>query len=513
MLRRRLLAVLVALTVVLTLAAPAAFAVETPEEETNSIQQEAAAEETAGIQPSATASDEETGSEDNVQENEGEFATSESIDQESEELPERLSDTEKKSFTIQSSTYVNGEAFGLPKTRKFENVDNGIRFNINSDVFFDGVTECESVTLNGTSIDFTSDNVASVLLNTSQFNNGDTAFLKFHYVYTDSGMLYSFKEKQVFQVGESVIAEFITQDIKLCAGEQWTVKAYGWGPFKKDGLPEKYSKTYWWLGMTETRGGEDGVIGRYPSYIPAIGGSATMIHGETEHIFYYYPYHTATIKYQDENGLTLAKQKTIAGYFEAQVDIEKYKLAIDDYNFKEVKGELITSVENTEIILVYEPIKYNVTVHYVDKNGNKLHESFAEKYVPGSTFSIDSPVIEGFIPDVRTIVSDEGGMPKEDLEYTVTYSRTALPVGSADPPEITPDDTATILNGAAARGYELIVIGEEKTPLAGGFLDAKCCILHLLIMLLAAAVLIWYTMDMKKQQKRIFELEEQLDLH
>ena len=72
---------------------------------------------------------------------------------------------------------------------------------------------------------------------------------------------------------------------------------------------------------------------------------------------------------------------------------------------------------------------------------------------------------------------------------------------------------AAAVTDVDTRSYELTVIGEEKTPLAGDFLDAGCCILHLLIMLLATAVLIWYTNDMKQHQKRILELEDQLDLH
>ena len=72
---------------------------------------------------------------------------------------------------------------------------------------------------------------------------------------------------------------------------------------------------------------------------------------------------------------------------------------------------------------------------------------------------------------------------------------------------------AAAVTDVDTRSYELTVIGEEKTPLAGDFLDSECCILHLLIMLLATAVLIWYTNDMKQHQKRILELEDQLDLH
>ena len=59
-------------------------------------------------------------------------------------------------------------------------------------------------------------------------------------------------------------------------------------------------------------------------------------------------------------------------------------------------------------------------------------------------------------------------------------------------------------------GVELTQIAAEKTPLANSLLDANCCILHLLIILAALIMLLWYMHDMKKRQKRIFQLEEEL---
>ena len=58
--------------------------------------------------------------------------------------------------------------------------------------------------------------------------------------------------------------------------------------------------------------------------------------------------------------------------------------------------------------------------------------------------------------------------------------------------------------------YNVTTIGDGQTPLAKNLLDLNCCILHLLIMLAAMLVLLWYTHDMKKRQRKIFELEEQL---
>lgn len=62
----------------------------------------------------------------------------------------------------------------------------------------------------------------------------------------------------------------------------------------------------------------------------------------------------------------------------------------------------------------------------------------------------------------------------------------------------------------ADNGVELAQIAAEKTPLANNLLDSNCCILHLLIILAALIMLLWYMHDMRKRQKRIFQLEEEL---
>lgn len=165
-----------------------------------------------------------------------------------------------------------------------------------------------------------------------------------------------------------------------------------------------------------------------------------------------------------------------------------------------------------------DQVKYTVTIHYIDEKGNKLREDYIEQYAPGSAFTIESPAIKGYTPDFDKITSGEGGMPGEAREYIVTYSKTVIPAEPAPPRDVKADKAAPRTPAAAAiterdtRSYELTVVGEEKTPLSAGFLDTECCILHLLIMLLATVILLLYTRDMKKRQERILELEEELDL-
>ena len=119
-----------------------------------------------------------------------------------------------------------------------------------------------------------------------------------------------------------------------------------------------------------------------------------------------------------------------------------------------------------------------------------------------------------------------------DLSYTVKGGKATDPsthiikiyyVASETPvppaPPVTPADTptgggtATAAAAAAtpAANLNLTPIEDNQTPLANNLLDLHCCILHFLIMLAALLVMAWYTYDMKKRQKRIFELEETLN--
>ena len=104
-----------------------------------------------------------------------------------------------------------------------------------------------------------------------------------------------------------------------------------------------------------------------------------------------------------------------------------------------------------------------------------------------------------------------------------TPSTPANPAPSA-PANQTPARSTNIITRAAeaiADGAERIASDvrevlnndDEDVPLAKQKLDDhKCCILHFLIMLLAAILYGFYTHNMKKRQKKMFEAREELDL-
>ncbi len=105
-----------------------------------------------------------------------------------------------------------------------------------------------------------------------------------------------------------------------------------------------------------------------------------------------------------------------------------------------------------------------------------------------------------------------------------TPSTPAAPAAPAAPANQTPARSTNIITRAAeaiADGAERIASDvrevlnndDEDVPLAKQKLDDhKCCILHFLIMLLAAILYGFYTHNMKKRQKKMFEAREELDL-
>ncbi|MDO4176777.1 MAG: MBG domain-containing protein, partial [Bacillota bacterium] len=106
--------------------------------------------------------------------------------------------------------------------------------------------------------------------------------------------------------------------------------------------------------------------------------------------------------------------------------------------------------------------------------------------------------------------------PALEQNYEVTTEFGTLKVTEAPkviPPQNGNGTTAdtTYVTAGTANGAETTVISADKTPLANSLLDSNCCILHLLIMLAALIMLLWYARDMKRRQRKIHDLEDELE--
>ena len=117
-----------------------------------------------------------------------------------------------------------------------------------------------------------------------------------------------------------------------------------------------------------------------------------------------------------------------------------------------------------------------------------------------------------------------GTTPANPTNPTPATPSTPANPAPATPANQTPARSTNIITRAAeaiADGAERIASDvrevlnndDEDVPLAKQKLDDhKCCILHFLIMLLAAILYGFYTHNMKKRQKKMFEAREELDL-
>ena len=114
--------------------------------------------------------------------------------------------------------------------------------------------------------------------------------------------------------------------------------------------------------------------------------------------------------------------------------------------------------------------------------------------------------------------------PTNPTPATPSTPANPAPSTPSAPANQTPTRSTNIITRAAeaiADGAERIASDvrevlnndDEDVPLAKQKLDDhKCCILHFLIMLLAAILYGFYTHNMKKRQKKMFEAREELDL-
>ena len=115
----------------------------------------------------------------------------------------------------------------------------------------------------------------------------------------------------------------------------------------------------------------------------------------------------------------------------------------------------------------------------------------------------------------------------DEMTFTATFTATPAvpntpntPAPPATPnPPATPSDNPGVLDrvvdtikDVAADVQEVFSSDDGDVPLANQNLDEhKCCILHFLIMLLTAILYGFFTHNMKKRQKKNFELREELD--
>ncbi|MCI8400753.1 MAG: DUF11 domain-containing protein [Lachnospiraceae bacterium] len=106
---------------------------------------------------------------------------------------------------------------------------------------------------------------------------------------------------------------------------------------------------------------------------------------------------------------------------------------------------------------------YSLLIHYVYEDGTTAAEDVAARYLAGETFVYLSPEIEGYIPDYAFVRTEAAGMPAQNVEVTVVYTRIPAQVTPGDETETTEPDRGTGEEPGEAPG-ESTVPGTNPAP-------------------------------------------------
>ncbi|MGE8075760.1 MucBP domain-containing protein [Listeria welshimeri] len=143
---------------------------------------------------------------------------------------------------------------------------------------------------------------------------------------------------------------------------------------------------------------------------------------------------TVTVNYQDEQGNTVAPTETLKGdvgetYTTVQKDVE-------GYDFKEVQGNTTGEFTKESQVVTYiytqTPVPAaNLTIEYLDENGNQIHEP---KIISGNvgdpydvTGDLDELQIEGYTIDTTKLPANATGvLSNEPIQVIYVYNKNPL---------------------------------------------------------------------------------------
>ena len=193
--------------------------------------------------------------------------------------------------------------------------------------------------------------------------------------------------------------------------------------------------------------------------------------------------------------------------------IEKRNVTMTSANAsKQYDGNALTSKKVTvsgEGFAKGEGATYNVTgtrtntgtskntFTYTLKNGTKAANYNIKKVEGKLTITAAAPVTP---PNTSNTPANPTPQNRNVVQRVVTSVRNV------------PSRIAKAVQETGAKVRELVNAGDNNVPLGNQKLDDhKCCVLHFLIMLLTAILYGFFTHNLKKRQKKLFEVREELD--
>ncbi len=151
-----------------------------------------------------------------------------------------------------------------------------------------------------------------------------------------------------------------------------------------------------------------------------------------------------TVKYVDTEGEEIHSPQTISGNVGDSYDAstEKYQLAIEDYTLDEsqlpenLKGVFSETAQTVTYIYTKNPIPAaDVTVEYVDTEGNEIHASQTISGDVGDSYDASTEkyqlTIDGYTLDESRLPENSKGVFSETAQ-TITYIYTKNPIPAAD---------------------------------------------------------------------------------
>ena len=132
-----------------------------------------------------------------------------------------------------------------------------------------------------------------------------------------------------------------------------------------------------------------------------------------------------TVNYVDLNGNSIAQDEVKKVEVNKDYDVsDLINKEIDGYSVIEVKGDVTgTANSDKEVTVVYGK-NYQLTVNYVDLQGNQLEEAYVEKAVEGNMYDltdVSKKEINGY--SIVEVKGDVTGTVDSDKEVTVVYGK------------------------------------------------------------------------------------------
>lgn len=165
-----------------------------------------------------------------------------------------------------------------------------------------------------------------------------------------------------------------------------------------------------------------------PGYTPSIPLVTGTMPDEdlTIDVYYSKTFHSLTVKYQYADGSTVSPDVVFQYPPGFVYDVPSPE--VEGYQADKLSVSGTMRNEPLEVVVTYSPIPYTLTVNYQYADGSTAAESHQEQLFIGASYSISSPVIEGFHPNQTAVT---GIMPARDVISTVTYRED--PGGSGGP--------------------------------------------------------------------------------